>query len=482
MLDFVIFAFTAIVGLIIILVFLLPGPGKEESENKESANNNGIPGARKTDEKLGNLGDIAEAGSLHQYLLNLHDKYGPLASFWWNEKLVVSLASPELFKQTSRLFDRPVDLFKMFEPLIGEQSIQYANEEEGKWRRQNYDVSYSHDAVNEMIQTFNKMAETLVNDWRSYPAGDHIPIHQQLVDIAIKTIIHTSFGDFFKNEEEVQLLRQNYNTVWSDMEDRLGGSHPEEGSERMERFTKARQWIHDLVERVVAHREKSTDSFSKFVFIDNLRNLMEVSDPRLSCDAVSFMIGGFHTSGNMLTWGLYFLATHDDVQQKSYEEVESVIGHTGQVTQDGISQLKYLKQVIDETLRTAVVAPWAARYAHEDIELNGYTIPKESSMIHALGVVLQDPEIWPDPEEFDPDRFSPDASKDRHPYAFQPFGFAGKRKCPGYRFSTVEGIVVLAKILQQFKLGFPEGQLVEPVYGLVTSPKEELWITATPRE
>jgi cytochrome P450 family 20 subfamily A len=124
---------------------------------------------------------VADAGSLHQYLMKLHSKHGPLASFWWQEKLVVSLASPELFKETSRLFDRPgersrsslyscqnfanfsgtVDLFKLFEPLIGEQSIQYANQDEGKWRRQNYDVSYSHDAINEMLETFNKVMTCL---------------------------------------------------------------------------------------------------------------------------------------------------------------------------------------------------------------------------------------------------------------------------------------------------------------------------------
>jgi cytochrome P450 family 20 subfamily A len=260
--------------------------------------NYGIPGVVKTDETKGNLGDVADAGSLHQYLMKLHSKHGPLASFWWQEKLVVSLASPELFKETSRLFDRPVDLFKLFEPLIGEQSIQYANQDEGKWRRQNYDVSYSHDAINEMLETFNKLAEELVALWQTYPDDDHIPVHKQLLDIAIKSIVLTSFGDFFSDDNEVQLLRQNYNICWSEMEDRLRGSFPEEGSDRMQQFNDAKQWIHDLVQRIILKREQSEDSFSKFVLIDNLRSLMDVSDQRLASDAVSYMIGGFHTSGN----------------------------------------------------------------------------------------------------------------------------------------------------------------------------------------
>jgi cytochrome P450 family 20 subfamily A len=331
-----------------------------------------------------------------------------------------------------------------------------------------------------------QLAEELVALWQTYPDDDHIPVHKQLLDIAIKSIVLTSFGDFFSDDNEVQLLRQNYNICWSEMEDRLRGSFPEEGSDRMQQFNDAKQWIHDLVQRIILKREQSEDSFSKFVLIDNLRSLMDVSDQRLASDAVSYMIGGFHTSGNMMTWALFFLATHDDVQDKAYEEVKTVLGSDNRVTQDNINNLKYIKQVIDETLRTAVVAPWAARYAEEEFKLTydgkEYDIPEKTPMIHALGVVLQDEDIWPDPEEFDPERFSPGASEQRHPYAFQPFGFAGKRKCPGYRFSNSEGMVILARLLQKFKLSFPDGQVVEPVYGLVTCPSEELWITVKARE
>lgn len=78
---------------------------------------------------------------------------------------------------------------------------------------------------------------------------------------------------------------------------------------------------------------------------------------------------------------------------------------------------------------------------------------------------------------FDPDRFSPDNVKSRPNFAFEPFGFAGKRKCPGYRFASTEGIVFLARLIQRFRVCLPPGQIVEPVHGLVTSPKDEIWIT-----
>ncbi len=82
---------------------------------------------------------------------------------------------------------------------------------------------------------------------------------------------------------------------------------------------------------------------------------------------------------------------------------------------------------------------------------------------------------------FDPERFSNEEVKKRHPMAFQPFGFAGKRKCPGYRFSYAEVAVVLSVLLRRFKIHLVDGQVVEPEHALVTQPKEGIWITVTKR-
>ena len=82
---------------------------------------------------------------------------------------------------------------------------------------------------------------------------------------------------------------------------------------------------------------------------------------------------------------------------------------------------------------------------------------------------------------FDPDRFSPENSKSRPSFAFQPFGFAGKRVCPGQKFAYAEAVVALVTILRKFKLKMVEGQVVTPTFGLVTHPTEEIWITLQKR-
>ena len=82
---------------------------------------------------------------------------------------------------------------------------------------------------------------------------------------------------------------------------------------------------------------------------------------------------------------------------------------------------------------------------------------------------------------FDPDRFTEEEVKTRHPMAFQPFGFAGKRKCVGYRFAYAETTVVLSVLLRQFKFYLVDGQVVEASYGIVSKPKDEVWITLSKR-
>ena len=77
---------------------------------------------------------------------------------------------------------------------------------------------------------------------------------------------------------------------------------------------------------------------------------------------------------------------------------------------------------------------------------------------------------------FDQERFNKDKVKQRHSLASQPFRFAGKRKCPGYRFAYYEAYVFLSAIYQNFEIKLVEGQNVEMIHGLVTMPKEEIWI------
>ncbi|KAH9513221.1 hypothetical protein Btru_034405, partial [Bulinus truncatus] len=184
----------------------------------------------------------------------------------------------------------------------------------------------------------------------------------------------------------------------------------------------------------------------------------------------------------VLTWCIYFLATHKNVQTKVYQEIKKVLGDKEDVDNKTFGQLVYLNQVLNETLRCAVIAPWAARFQDFDTELGGHKIPKNTPVIHALGVVHQDEALWPLPNEFNPDRFSVEQSKSRSAYAFSPFGFAGKRKCPGHKFAFIEATVLLITLIRRFEINLCDDQVAQPVYGLVTHPLDEIWVKVSKRQ
>ncbi|CAF3317618.1 unnamed protein product [Rotaria socialis] len=98
-----------VVVLSIIIYFIIRHSSKEKFN---------VPGVNASDSKMGNLNDIGQAGSLHEYLTTLHKKFGPIVSFYWGQQRVVSIASPEAFHETRRLFDRPVSLFAQFDFLL----------------------------------------------------------------------------------------------------------------------------------------------------------------------------------------------------------------------------------------------------------------------------------------------------------------------------------------------------------------------------
>nr|XP_006821877.1 PREDICTED: cytochrome P450 20A1-like [Saccoglossus kowalevskii] len=185
----------------------------------------------------------------------------------------------------------------------------------------------------------------------------------------------------------------------------------------------------------------------------------------------------------MMVWTFYYMCENQEVQEKVYQEIIEVIGKDEKVNHVNLESLKYMRCVFDESIRCSVLAPFAARInMNADMVVQGYTIPKETPMVLALGVVQMDDEIWPQPERFIPERFLPENASTRHPFSFQPFGFAGKRKCPGYRITYAGGAVFLATLCRKFKFQMVEGQTIERKYGFVTIPSNNIWVTVTKRD
>nr|XP_028561350.1 cytochrome P450 3A12-like isoform X2 [Podarcis muralis] len=174
-----------------------------------------------------------------------------------------------------------------------------------------------------------------------------------------------------------------------------------------------------------------------------------LTDDEILAQAFTFVFGGYETNSNSLGYTAYFLAIHPDVQQKLQAEVDTILPNKAPLTYDAIMQLEYLDMVLSETQRLYPFGGRLERLCKKDVEINGVTIPKGTLVMIPPYTLHRDPEYWPEPEEFRPERFSKENKDKIDPYTYLPFG-AGPRNCLGMRFALVTMKVAIAILMQHF--------------------------------
>ncbi|XP_040829774.1 cytochrome P450 3A6-like isoform X3 [Ochotona curzoniae] len=175
-----------------------------------------------------------------------------------------------------------------------------------------------------------------------------------------------------------------------------------------------------------------------------------LTDPELVAQAIIFIHGGFETTSSTLSFIMYFLATHPDVQQKLQQEVDAVLPNKAPVTYDTLMQMEYLEMVVNEALRIYPIATRVERVCKKDTEINGVFIPKGTLVMMPSYVLHRDPKYWTDPYEFRPEsRFSKKNKDKINPYTYLPFGL-GPRNCIGMRFALMNLKFALVRLMQNF--------------------------------
>ncbi|XP_055588835.1 uncharacterized protein LOC129741152 [Uranotaenia lowii] len=165
-----------------------------------------------------------------------------------------------------------------------------------------------------------------------------------------------------------------------------------------------------------------------------------------------FFLAGFETSSTAMSFFLYEMARNQDVQEKARNNINQVLASHGSFTYEAVHEMKYLENCIHETMRLYPPAPFSNRIVTKDYfvpEMN-VTLEKGTRVLLPIHAFHNDPTYFPEPERFDPDRFTSEKMASWHPLQFIPFGY-GPRNCIGMRFGLMQTRVGLASLLKNFR-------------------------------
>ncbi len=203
-----------------------------------------------------------------------------------------------------------------------------------------------------------------------------------------------------------------------------------------------------------------------------------MSDEEVRDEILTLFIAGHETTASALAWALYLLGQHPEAHARARAEAEALRGRSATVAD--LPRLGFCLQVFKEAMRLYPPIFVIARRCLSDVRVGGYDLPRGTPIIISPWALHRRPELWPDPERFDPSRFEPAAEQARDKLAYLPFG-AGPRICIGNHFSLMQGPLALATLLARLDLELSTRAAIEPEAYAALRPKGGVPMRVTAR-
>ncbi|NP_001072667.1 cytochrome P450 family 4 subfamily V member 2, gene 2 [Xenopus tropicalis] len=402
-------------------------------------------------------------------------------------------------------------LYKFLHPWLGKGLLTSTGE---KWRsrRKMITPTFHFAILSEFLEVMNEQSKILVEKLQTHVDGESFDCFMDVTLCALDIISETAMGRKIqaqsnRDSEYVQAIykmsdiiqrRQKMPWLWLD----FLYAHLRDGKEH----DKNLKILHSFTDKAILERAeelkkmgeqkkehcdsdpesdkpKKRSAFLDMLLMatDDAGNKMSYMDIREEVD--TFMFEGHDTTAAALNWSLFLLGSHPEAQRQVHKELDEVFGKSDRpVTMDDLKKLRYLEAVIKESLRIYPSVPLFGRTVTEDCSIRGFHVPKGVNVVIIPYALHRDPEYFPEPEEFRPERFFPENASGRNPYAYIPFS-AGLRNCIGQRFALMEEKVVLSSILRNYWVEASQKREELCLLGeLILRPQDGMWIKLKNRE
>ncbi|MFM1652948.1 bifunctional cytochrome P450/NADPH--P450 reductase [Brevibacillus sp. B_LB10_24] len=410
---------------------------------------------------LGNL-PLIDKDSPTLSFCKIADEYGPIFRFEALGRSVLIVSGPDLVADVcdESRFDKAIGHLLKVRDFAGDGLFTSLTEEPNWHKAHNILMpSFSQQAMKGYHDMMVDIALQLVQKWARLNPDESINVPDDMTRLTLDTIglcgFTYRFNSYYRetpNPFIVSMVRALDEAMHYRNRLPIQNKLMVKTKRQYERDI---QSMFSLVDKIIAERKASgdhgeTDLLARMLSAKDPETGEPLDDENIRYQIITFLIAGHETTSGLLSFATYFLLKNPDVLKKAYEEVDRVL--TDSVpTYEQVLQLKYVRMILQESLRLWPTAPQFGLFAKEDTLIGGqYPIKKGESVSVILPQLHRDKGAWgEDAEQFRPERFEDPAKVPNH--AYKPFG-NGQRACIGMQFALHEATLVLGMILQHFQL------------------------------
>ena len=355
-------------------------------------------------------------------------------------------------------------LFERLREVVGNGLL---TSEDSFWLRQRRlaQPAFHRQRLMAMADAMVTCTEEMLERWdRIATRGDTIDLVEEMMALTQTIIVRTMFSTDLGQAAEV------VNRTWPIINRRIGETFWATKLETTlplpanRRFWRALRELEAVVYQIIRERRRAArdepDLLSMFLSACDEETGATMDDRQLRDEVVTMLLAGHETTSLALSWTYYLLSQHPDVERGIADEVARVAGDRRLSFAD-IGRLTRTRQALDESLRLYPPAWGFSRQALEDDEIGGYRLRRGWLVFLIPYVVHRRPKLWPDPERFEPGRFTPEQESARPKFAYIPFG-GGPRGCIGNQFAMTEAILIVATIAQRYRVELVPSQRIRP--------------------
>jgi enediyne biosynthesis protein E7 len=412
-----------------------------------------------------------------RFLMELTGTYGDVVRYHADAWTVVLLNRPAHIKRVLQdnhpnYVKRGTPDIMMLKPMLGEGLLTSDGEVWYRQRRMTQ-PSFHRERIEAFGTLMTDLTRLMLNGWRQtyLTTGEAFEATEEMTRLTTRIVARSLFG------VDLQSAVGSFGGAVQAMNEYMGNFDPMDRS-RYLRFLAAHRSIEAVVDQIIDRKhehDEGGDFLSMLLQARDADTGEGLSDRELRDQVMTLLMAGHETTAKALTWTFYLLDRNPEVRERLETEVAAALD--GRVPTVGdLPRLPYTWMVLQEAMRLYPPVWIISRTAIEDDEVGGYRISKGSLVLVSPYAMHRHPDHWPEPEAFRPERFAPEAAAAREPFSHFPFS-GGPRQCIGKSFATVEMQLVLASVVQAFRLKVVPGHPVEPEALVTLRPRHGVQVT-----